>query len=233
MKCSIRIIVALGMLMAAAAASADALRVPQGFIEKGWYAETRDTSCELRHDLPLFGVARFVNHEDESVRLLIDSLIPVYKKSQGQIFSRLPSWKGGGEQSLIGEFPIIEGETPVHLHRDLAMKVFYALYEGRDVFLEFADLATGERTMQVRLSPIDFLSQVFAYEDCIARLHRQQERSVAVARAMIDEERLVVAASPALPEKRLQLQPVETTMPSLSYQYDEKGRQAPIRLRVP
>jgi hypothetical protein len=227
------LVLGLALLWAAGKVPADVLRVPQGFIEKGWYAETRDTSCELRQDLPLFGVARFVNHQDDAVQLMVDSLIPVRQKSQGQVYSKLPNWKGGGAQALIGEFSITEGGTPVRMPREMAMKVFYALYEGRDVFLEFDDLATGERTMLVRLSPIDFLSQVFAYEDCIARLHRQQVAGIAVAQNMIDEDRVIVEQNPDQSRAPLRLKPMEGNTPALSYQFDEKGRQAPIRLRVP
>jgi hypothetical protein len=208
------------------------MRIPYQFMEEGWLTESRENICEMRHELPLFGHARFIRHRTEAVQLEIESLIPAKKTGQARIYSVEPSWKGGGQEILIAEFSTQTGFTPVTFSRPQAMKVFYSLYQGRAVRIEMDDLGTGEIRMQLELSPIDFMTQTQAFESCVSRLQRQGQALEQTARLMIDEER-ILSAEPAPQASPLRLKPVDDSGKSLSYQYDSKGKPAPVRIRVP
>lgn len=225
------LIILLFTLMPVAQAS-DMMRIPYQFMEEGWLTESRENICEMRHELPLFGHARFVRHQTEAVQLEVDSLIPAERTSEARVYSVEPSWKGGGQESLIAEFTTQKGFTPIVFSRPQAMKVFYALYQGRAVRIEMDDLGTGEVRMLLELSPIDFMSQTQAFERCVSRLMRQEVAMAQTAEMMIDESR-IVTASPSAAPTRLQLRPVDEETRSLSYQYDSQGKPAPLRIRVP
>ena len=214
------------------AKASEMMRIPYQFMEEGWHTESREDICEMRHELPLFGHARFIRHQTETVQLEVESLIPAEKTSQAKIYSVEPSWKGGGQEILIAEFSTRTGFTPITFSRPQAMKVFYSLYQGRAVRIEMDDLGTGEVRMLLELSPIDFMSQTQAFETCVSRLQRQGQILEQTAQLMIDEERIL--SSEAAPEASpLRLKPVDEGGKSLSYQYDSKGKPAPVRIRVP
>ncbi|MDX1336189.1 MAG: hypothetical protein R3312_10420 [Gammaproteobacteria bacterium] len=212
--------------------AADMMRIPYQFMEEGWLTESREDICEMRHELPLFGHARFIRHQTEAVQLEVESLIPAEKTSQARIYSVEPSWKGGGQEILIAEFSTQTGFIPITFSRPQAMKVFYSLYQGRAVRIEMDDLGTGEVRMLLELSPIDFMSQTQAFETCVSRLQRQGQYLQQTAQLMIDEER-ILSSEPAPEASPLRLKPVDEAGKSLSYQYDSKGKPAPVRIRVP
>jgi hypothetical protein len=225
------IIIASLCLMPMANAS-EMMRIPYQFTEEGWLTESRADICEMRHELPLFGHARFIRHQSEAVQLEVESLIPAENSSQARVYSVEPSWKGGGQEVLIAEFTTQTGFTPIVFSRPQAMKVFYALYQGRAVRMEMDDLGTGEIRMLLELSPIDFMSQTQAFETCVSRLMKQAKAQAQTAELVIDETR-ILTATPAAATSRLQLRPVENDAPALSYQYDSSGKPAPVRIRVP
>lgn len=217
----------------AMAIKADVIRIPYQFVETGWLSEAREHSCELKQELPLFGTARFLRDTHQPVRLVIDSLVPVDRSGEGRLYSVQPSWKGGGEEEEIARFEIGKGSRPITLVRTEALQVFYALYQGRAVNLEFDDLATGTSRIQVQLSPIDFLSQVQAFETCVGRLGAVMILQQVPENAMIDESRIKDRVVLAMPTPGLQLKPLAGDAPALSYQFDSSGRPAPVRIRIP
>lgn len=217
----------------ATAAMADVIRVPYQFVETGWLSEARERSCELKQDLPLFGAARFLRGTQQPVQLVIDSLVPVSRGGEGRLYSVLPSWKGGGEEEDIARFEIRAGSRPISLPRDQALQVFYALYQGRAVNLEFDDLATGTSRILIQLSPIDFLSQVQAFEACVGRLGPVMGAEPLPSNAMIDESRIRASSPQAMPASTLQLKPLPGNAQALSYQFDSSGKPAPVRIRIP
>ena len=155
---TLRTLTILMSLFMPAVYAADMMRIPYQFMEEGWLTESRENICEMRHELPLFGHARFIRHQTEAVQLEVESLIPAEKTSQARIYSVEPSWKGGGQEILIAEFSTQTGFIPITFSRPQAMKVFYSLYQGRAVRIEMDDLGTGEIRMLLELSPIDFMS---------------------------------------------------------------------------
>jgi len=231
MRSLITIIFLISSMMPMAYAM-EMMRIPYQFTEEGWLTESREDICEMRHELPLFGHARFIRHQTEAVQLEIESLIPAEKTSQARIYSVEPSWKGGGQEVLIAEFSTRTGFIPVTFSRPQAMKVFYSLYQGRAVRIEMDDLGTGEVRMLLELSPIDFMSQTQAFETCVSRLQRQGQFLEKTAQLMIDEDR-ILSSEPTSEAGPLRLKPVDEGGKSLSYQYDSKGKPAPVRIRVP
>lgn len=215
------------------AVMADVIRFPFQFNESGWFSEARETSCELKQELPLFGSARFLYDVQEPVQLVIDSLITVEKAGEGRLYSVQPSWKGGGEEEDITTFQMESGSRPVILSRTHALQVFYALYQGRAVNFEFGDLATGTSRILLQLSPIDFLSQVQAFETCVGRLSRIPVPVEDLENAMIDETRIQPRDTLQQAAPGLQLRPLPSNTPSLSYQFDSNGASSPVRIRIP
>ncbi len=214
---------------------ADVIRVPFQFVESGWLSEARETACEMKQDLPFFGSARFVRDAHQPVQLVIDSLVPVHKPGEGRLYSVQPSWKGGGEEEDIATFVMEQGVRPIVLPRTQALQVFYALYQGRAVHLEFDDLATGSSRMLLQLSPIDFLTQVQAFETCVGRLSRIPEPAPAqvLENDLIDETRIQLRNPPQAAPAGLLLRPLPADTPSLSYQFDSDGNSTPVRIRTP
>lgn len=212
---------------------ADVIRIPYGFVESGWLSEARETSCELKQDLPLFGSARFLRDVQQPVELVIDSLVPVGKPGEGRIYSVQPSWKGGGEEEDIASFQMDSGSRPITLPRTQALQVFYALYQGRAVNVEFDDLATGTSRILLQISPIDFLTQVQAFESCVGRLSRIPVPAMELENAMIDESRIQNRNTLQKAPSGLQLKPLPSDTPSLSYQFDSNGKSTPVRIRTP
>jgi hypothetical protein len=164
---------------------------------------------------------------------VIDSLITVNKPGEGRLYSVQPSWKGGGEEEDITTFQMEAGARPVILPRTQALQVFYALYQGRAVNLEFDDLATGTSRILLQLSPIDFLSQVQAFETCVGRLSRIPVPVEELENAMIDETRIQTRNTLQKAAPGLQLRPLPSNTPSLSYQFDSNGASSPVRIRIP
>jgi len=214
-------------------AMADVIRIPYQFVETGWLSEAREYSCELKQELPLFGAARFLRGTQQPVQLVIDSLVPVTRAGEGRLYSVLPSWKGGGEEEDIARLEIREGSRPISLPRAQALQVFYALYQGRAVNLEFDDLATGSSRILIQLSPIDFLGQVQAFEACVGRLAPVAGAGHLPTNAMIDENRIGASSPPAMSPSSLQLKPLPKNVQALSYQFDSSGKPAPVRIRIP
>jgi hypothetical protein len=187
----------------------------------------------MKQDLPIFGSARFIRDAQQPVQLVIDSLVPVDKPGEGKLYSVQPSWKGGGEEEDIATFVMEQGTRPIVLPRTQALQVFYALYQGRAVHLEFDDLATGSSRILLQLSPIDFLTQVQAFEACVGRLSRIPVPAQELENALIDETRIQQRNPPQAAPAGLLLRPLPADTPSLSYQFDSNGNSTPVRIRTP
>jgi outer membrane protein OmpA-like peptidoglycan-associated protein len=141
-----------------------------GIHESVWTFSGSDYSCELKHEVPQFGVALFKRIAGESLHFHIDSFQPVPELVEGMLRERSPAWKHNPPDNLQLSIAIQPGMRPMALPRKQAGWLLTSLTKGQVGSFSFADWNDSRRQVRVELSPVNFQKPYREFKRCLRQL---------------------------------------------------------------
>jgi outer membrane protein OmpA-like peptidoglycan-associated protein len=141
-----------------------------GIHESVWEFSGSDYSCELKHEVPQFGVARFRRIAGEQLHFFINSFQPVPESVDGILRERSPAWEHNPPDDLQLSIAIQPGMRPMMLQRKQAGWLLTSLTKGQVGSFSFADWDDNRRQVRVELSPVNFQKPYREFKRCLRRL---------------------------------------------------------------
>lgn len=158
------------------AASASAAPVPPeiymaGVNDSQWAFQGNRARCELSHEIPRFGTARFLRLAGEPLSFRIDSFQPVPEAVAGLLNEISPPWEAQRQADpLIQEVGLRVGLTPIQLKRRPAAWLLASLARGQIGSFAFFDWNDQRKKVYLRLSPVNFQQPYRAFKRCLKSL---------------------------------------------------------------
>lgn len=165
-----------------------------------WYAQTSPQLCELTHPIPLYGVARFVQAANDTLKFELSAFDAAVGPGVVRLSSRDPRWNHRASGKDFGRVQLQTGTTPVKLPPGLSLRLLLELENGRQPLFSYQPAVDDPETITVRLSNVNFAEAMQQFRHCVGRLEGND--AVAIARVEIhfalDSARLDRAAHPHL-----------------------------------
>lgn len=130
--------------------------------------------CELSHEIPQFGLARFQRLMGEELKFRIDSYQPVPERVEGVLREDSPPWSHAPADSLEQLIVVASGLTPIRLDRRPAGWLLSALAKGQIGSFDMLDWNDSRKLRQVRLSPVNFQKAHGEFKQCLKELADQR-----------------------------------------------------------
>ncbi len=141
--------------------------------QSAWIFKGASTLCELTHEIPQFGLARFQRLAGDELRFRIDSYQPVPEKIDGVLREASPSWSHDTADRLE-QFIVVEaGLQPIKLDRRPAGWLLSALAKGQVGSFDMLDWNDSRKQRQIRLSPVNFQQPYREFKQCLRELSSQ------------------------------------------------------------
>ncbi|MCU7883194.1 MAG: OmpA family protein [Candidatus Thiodiazotropha sp. (ex Lucinoma annulata)] len=152
------------------AAELEAQRYVAGMHESVWGFSGSGVSCELQHEIPQFGLARFRRIAGDNLHFLIDSYQPIPEKVEAVLREVSPAWEHNEPDSLKQMVVIHSGMRPLQLDRKQAGWLLTSLTKGQLGSFDFLDWDDSRRQVQVQLSPVNFQKAYRQFKQCLRQL---------------------------------------------------------------
>lgn len=140
-----------------------------------WETFDSKQSCEIRHEIPEYGLARFAYSNKAILTLRLETHRSIKLDSaSGTLFQQSPPWKHVEPDLEQYNIALKPGHLPLQLQGDLASWVLNSLYAGYQIRLDYSQQSPMEKAVQVVLSPLYFQASFKTYSDCIEQLDPPQ-----------------------------------------------------------
>ncbi len=126
--------------------------------------------CELTHEIPQFGVARFQRLAGNELSFRIDTYQPVPEKIEGVLREVSPAWSHDSADRLEQMVVVEAGLQPIKLDRRPAGWLLSALAKGQIGSFDMLDWNDSRKMRQVRLSPVKFQKPYGEFKQCLREL---------------------------------------------------------------
>lgn len=151
-------------------ASAHTQKFQASWEQSSWQVETSKQYCRLSHQIPRFGRVRFEQQGGHRLQFILDAVQPPTSSSSAVIYTQAPPWKHSLAERSLGNFPLVQGKTPMRIPRDPAMRIYYELEQGMQPVIEFSDWGDGKDQVRVSLSPVRFREVLPEFTRCTDHL---------------------------------------------------------------
>ncbi len=171
----------------------EAQRYMAGLHESAWEFSGSDYSCELRHEVPQFGVARFKRMAGENLQFFIDSFQPVPEAVEGIVREVSPAWEHKPPDPIQHKVSVRTGLRPMVLARKQAGWLLTSLTKGQVGSFSFPDWDDSRRQVEVQLSPVNFQKPYREFKRCLRDLPKRDvfsELSHSTVHFALDVDRL-------------------------------------------
>ncbi|MBT3048265.1 MAG: OmpA family protein [Candidatus Thiodiazotropha sp.] len=145
-------------------------RYMAGMHDSAWSFSGSDYSCELAHEVPQFGVARFRRLAGESLHFFINSFQPVPERVEGIVNEVSPPWEHNPPDPIRHAITIQPGLQPMALPRKQAGWLLTSLTKGQVGSFAFPDWDDSRRRVRVELSPVNFQKPYRQFKRCLRQL---------------------------------------------------------------
>jgi outer membrane protein OmpA-like peptidoglycan-associated protein len=163
-------LLALSMCLSWFPAQADYTTYQAPLDSSSWRVEAKTGECELVHDVPRFGKARFRQVSGGQLEFLLDADQGPVSEGELMVRSVAPAWKRGQEPQELGRHAFARGQSPVRFGRELALRLYYELENGMFPVFESRDWADGRDALTVTLSAVRFGQVTLDFQTCVAGL---------------------------------------------------------------
>ena len=140
--------------------------------QSAWNFEGSSALCELSHEIPQFGVARFQRLAGEELSFRIDSYQPVPERVEGMLREVSPPWHHAESDSLEQLVVVEAGLRPINLDRRPAGWLLSSLAKGQVGSFDMLDWNDSRKQRQIRLSPVNFQQAYKPFKQCLRELER-------------------------------------------------------------
>jgi sodium-type flagellar protein MotY len=135
-----------------------------------WTFKSTGALCELAHEIPPFGRARFLRVAGESLTFRIDSDQPVPTRTEAILREVSPAWHHTPPDPLEQRVEVASGGQPISLQRRAAAWLLSSLAKGQIGSFDLPDWNDSRRQIHIRLSPVNFQRPYRAFRQCISGL---------------------------------------------------------------
>lgn len=138
-----------------------------------WEFQGSKAKCELKHEIPKFGIGRFLRLAGEELSFRIDSFQPVPISVEGVLREISPSWEHGEPDLLTQKVSLKSGLTPVKLGRKPAAWLLSSLAKGQIGSFDFLDWDDSRKAVHVQLSPVNYQKPYREFRRCLRALSQK------------------------------------------------------------
>jgi len=135
-----------------------------------WEFTGSRAKCELRHEIPKFGISRFLRLSGEYLSFRIDAFQPVPVSVDGMLREISPSWEHREPDPLTQKVQFRRGLSPVELNRKPASWLISSLDKGQIGSFDFLDWDDTRKAVHVQLSPVKFQKPYRQFKRCLEEL---------------------------------------------------------------
>lgn len=160
----------LPSLPLAAAQPLDAEVYMAGVHESAWQFSGSSALCELRHEIPQFGHARFHRLAGGQLGFEINSYQPVPERVEAVLREASPEWEHAPADPLEQMVTVDSGRKPITLDRRPAGWLLSSLAKGQIGSFDLLDWNDSRKQMRIRLSPVNFQRPYREFKQCLAQL---------------------------------------------------------------
>jgi outer membrane protein OmpA-like peptidoglycan-associated protein len=135
-----------------------------------WEFRGSQILCELTHEIPQFGLARFQRLAGDELSFRLDSYQPVPERIDGVLREVSPAWNHAPPDQLEHLMVVEAGMRPIHLDRRPTGWLLSALAKGMIGSFDMLDWNDSRKTRQIQLSPVNFQQPYRAFKQCLREL---------------------------------------------------------------
>lgn len=136
-----------------------------------WEASSKKLHCSLKHDIPLYGQATFAQSAGETLKF---SLKVKRKASRSKDIAHLrslpPEWKHQVAMVDLGNVPVIKGDTPFQIEKDIPRRMLAELQKGMFPTFSYRDWADARDQVTVALPGIHIKEALDEFIGCLSKL---------------------------------------------------------------
>ncbi|MEJ2454585.1 MAG: OmpA family protein [Candidatus Thiodiazotropha sp.] len=149
-----------------------------GFHESVWHFSGSSALCELTHEIPQFGQARFRRLAGEELSFRIDTYQPVPERIEGVVRELSPPWGHVPADPLEQIITVESGLHPIRLDRRPSGWLFSTLAKGQVGSFDMLDWNDSRKQLRIQLSPIHFQQASRAFKQCVQELGQDGFRAL-------------------------------------------------------
>jgi outer membrane protein OmpA-like peptidoglycan-associated protein len=138
-----------------------------------WNFSGSPVVCELIHEIPLFGQARFQRLAGEALSFHLDSHQPVPEPIEGVLREASPPWNHNNSDKMEQIIKVETGLQPITLDRRPAGWLLSTLAKGQIGSFDMLDWNDSRKMLRIRLSPVNFQQPYRAFKQCQRELSRE------------------------------------------------------------
>ncbi len=135
-----------------------------------WRFSGSRAQCELSHEIPQFGEARFRQLAGDELSFRIDAFQPVPERIEGVLKEAPPPWSHDEVDPLEQLITVASGRQPIRLDRRPSGWLLSALAKGRIGSFEMLDWNDSRKRRLIRLSPVNFQQAYREFKQCLLEL---------------------------------------------------------------
>jgi sodium-type flagellar protein MotY len=138
--------------------------------ESAWSFKGSSAVCELTHEIPQFGHARFLRIAGKDLEFRIDSYQPVAERIEAVLREVSPEWRHAPSDPLEQMVVVASGLHPVRLDRRPAGWLLSSLAKGQIGSFDMLDWNDSRKQLKIRLSPVNFQRPYREFKQCLRQL---------------------------------------------------------------
>jgi outer membrane protein OmpA-like peptidoglycan-associated protein len=138
--------------------------------ESVWEFNGSSAKCELRHEIPRFGTARFLRLAGEELSFKVDSFQPVPEPVEALLREESPAWEHAEPDPLTQPVQVRQGLRPLELERKPSAWLLASLAKGQVGSFDFRDWDDNRKTVHLRLSPVNYQKPYREFRRCLKSL---------------------------------------------------------------
>ena len=131
-----------------------------------WEHIESETKCELRHPIPEYGIARFVQNAGEDLKFLINTYHTPHDEGGAVLREASPPWIHQSPEDRVLHIDVTPRDPPFVLKHRESMWLLHSLERGRMGYFEYSDWEESKYRIRVSLNPINFHSAFRYFQKC-------------------------------------------------------------------
>jgi sodium-type flagellar protein MotY len=141
-----------------------------GVHASAWSFRGTSAICELDHEIPQFGHARFMRMAGKNLVFRIDSYQPVPERVEAVLREVSPEWHHTPADPLEQIVIVAPGLHPISLDRRPAGWMLSSLAKGQIASFDLLDWNDSRKQLHIRLSPVRFQQSYREFKQCLSQL---------------------------------------------------------------
>ncbi|MDQ7016544.1 MAG: OmpA family protein [Gammaproteobacteria bacterium] len=152
-----------------------AISEPQRFLAdlhlSQWQNRQSRFSCELKHDIPHYGTARFYQASERQLAFDLHGFHTAPKDSQARLHINNPNWQHGEQPQDLWQVPLHQGKRLLQLNSSDSRYLLQVLEQGLQPSFHYTNQSSANNEISVALSNVNFLPALQRFQSCLTQLY--------------------------------------------------------------